>query len=528
MQDSTHTFLSSARRFFSGTALSRITGFAREVVMAAAFGTAPAVAAFWMAFRFAYLFRRLFGEGGLHVAFVPHFESLRKSNVEHAAAFFFDLSKALTYLLLLLVLLAEAILASFLLFAHLSPGNSDVVRLTIVLLPALLFICLYALNSSLLNCQQSYFLPSAAPTLLNLIWLMTIGLLLYKGSSEPMLYLAMALVFAFALQWLVTLPSTYAFLRASLGKKWGQNKEERMGREIVRLLRPFLLALVGVAATQINSAVDALFARAASLEGPAYLWYALRLQQLPLALFGVGLTGALLPPLARALEEKDNGKYHHFLSLALRQTVIYMVPITAAIFALGFVSVNLVYGRGAFQPRAIAVTTPCLWAYGAGLVPMTFVLIFASAFYAQKEYRIPSLLSLAAVLLNVALNTLFVYGLHLGALSVALATTVSSIFNALFLAYFLRRKSGELPQAPFLKITFASLLAAAVTILCSHYYLHDNTLSYLLSLPLFPFPRHYLTQAGLFFGQTALFFTIFFLLAKTLRAPLPSLKKESA
>ena len=82
MADSSQTIAKAAKRFFSGTLLSRMTGFFREIAMAAAFGTTPAVAAFWMAFRFAHLLRRLFGEGGLHVAFVPHFESLKKEDQE--------------------------------------------------------------------------------------------------------------------------------------------------------------------------------------------------------------------------------------------------------------------------------------------------------------------------------------------------------------------------------------------------------------------------------------------------------------
>ena len=107
IQDSSTTITRSAKRFFSGTAISRMTGLVREVGMAAAFGTHPVVAAFWMAFRFANLLRRLFGEGALNAAFVPHFESLRKQDSSLAARFFYDLTMGVTFLLLVPVLASQ-------------------------------------------------------------------------------------------------------------------------------------------------------------------------------------------------------------------------------------------------------------------------------------------------------------------------------------------------------------------------------------------------------------------------------------
>ncbi|NGX55755.1 MAG: hypothetical protein KR126chlam2_01397, partial [Chlamydiae bacterium] len=452
----------------------------------------------------------------LHVAFVPHFESLRKESPQKAARFFHDLSAGLTLILLLLTFIGEGILGSFLLFGDLEPGNVEIIRLTMVLMPALLFISLYALNTSLLNCERSYFLPSVAPVALNLIWIGAVLFLYRRTTPEAMLYLSMVLVFAFAAQWLVTVPRVYRFLATTLGPKWWLQKE-KMGREILRIFRPFLLALIGVTATQINSALDAIFARSADPEGPALLWYALRLQQLPLALFGVGLTGALLPPISRALEAGDRPRYLQFLALAFRRVVTYMIPITAACFALGLVSVNLVYGRGEFSQAATYTTSRCLWAYGAGLVPMTLVLILAAAFYAHKEYRIPSLISVATVLLNIGLNSLFVYGFHLGAISVALATTLTSCVNVAALFYFLMKKEGGLEKIPFLKVAGCSLFAIAITITLSSWLFHDNTLSSLLGRPLYPFPRHFLTQLGTFGAETLLFATTFLLSARLLK-----------
>lgn len=534
IQDSSETITTSAKRFFSGTMISRLTGLAREIAMAAAFGTIPAVAAFWMAFRFAHLLRRLFGEGALNAAFIPHFESLRKEDPKKGARFFFDLSTGVILILLFLTLLIEGILGGFLLFKEMNPGSRDVVCLTMLMLPALVFISLYALNSSLLNCERSYFLPSVAPSFLNLVWILALALLWRKAPSQALQYLAMIIVFAFALQWAVTLPRVYRYLSDGLGKNWWQEKGFS-GREILLIIRPFFLGMIGVAATQVNSALDALFARYADPEGPAFLWYAIRIQQLPLALFGVGLTGALLPPISRAIENQNREKYRHFLNFALKKTLALMLPISAAILALGFCSINLVYGHGAFDSSAITETTLCLWAYGAGLFPMTAVLVFAAAFYARKNYRIPTFLSLATVGLNIALNALFVFIFKTGAISVAFATTLTACANAALLAVFLH-KEGELDLqglwTTLLKVTVCSTLAAYAAALLGHVLFQDNTWTFILGLPPAPFVRSLHLQLLIFTTLTLGFGVVLFLSAYVLRVHdilnlLPKRKKVS-
>lgn len=519
MEDTSKTITSSLKRFFSGTLLSRMTGLGREVFMAAAFGTVPAVAAFWMAFRFAHLLRRLFGEGGLHVAFIPHFESLRKQDPKRAALFFHQLGMGLTFLLLALTLFSEAILASFVIWGNLSPGNEEVIRLTMILLPAIIFICLYALNQSLLNCEQFYFLPSAAPAVFNCLWIGAVIMLWNTPVDKAMEKLAMILVFAFGAQWLVTVPQIYRYLSNGLGPRWWECKE-KIGREMVGLLHPFLLGLIGVAATQVNNGLDALFARAADAEGPAILWYALRLQQLPLALLGVGMTGALLPPISRALQEADKEKYLHLMGFALKRTVTFMIPLSVGILVLGYSGVNLVYGHGEFTVGAITKTTRCLWAYGAGLLPMTCVFIFASAFYARKNYRVPTFLSILSVVINCGLNVFFVFGLKMGTLSIALATTVAACVNAAFLGWMLEKKEG-LPfrtlGISFAKIVVCSLLAAGVTVMISSFVLHDQTLAWLLNRPLPEFSRSITMQLTIFCGSAAVYGVCIFLFAFLLK-----------
>lgn len=433
---------------------------------------------------------------------------------------FFDLSTGVALFLLGLTVLAEGILGGLILFCHLSDGNYEVIRKTMILLPALVFISLYALNTSLLNCERSYFLPSVAPTALNVIWIGAIFLVRKFPIAQAIDYLAMLIVLAFILQWGVTLPKVIRYLYRELGKKW--QTQRFSGREMLQIVRPFTLGMIGVAATQINSGLDAIFARAAEVQGPAYLWYALRIQQLPIALIGVGLTGALLPPIARAIQRGEPGHYLEFLNFSLKKIVLFMLPMTAALYVLGYSGVNLLYGRGEFSQIAIEQTTLCLWAYGLALLPITVVLICASAFYAHKNYKVPSLTSVYVVCLSVLLNACLVFIFHLGSLSIAIATAVSAGVNSLMLIIKLKKAYGINFQGVlslFLKTITASLFAAATALLFGYVFFQDNTLAVLLGKEMAPFPKELFQQLVVFVSLGSIFTFAFIGAAFLLRIP---------
>lgn len=434
MTDSTHSIMQSAKRFFSGTMLSRVAGMLRDMMMAYVFGTQSAIAAFLVAFRLSHSMRRLFGEGALQSAFIPQFELLRKDNPQRASQFFRDLTLFLSIGLTAIITAVMIALAGFWAWGNFSAGNQEILFLTLLLMPSLLFICLFGLNASLLQCEKSYFTPGVAPVAFNVIWIAGVLSLWRFAPTEAMPYLAAWVILACICQWLITVPRTWSIL-----KKYGVTSSWRRlfssTQDIKTFCKPLFLGIVGVAATQVNNALDAIFARYADAEGPAFLWYALRIQQLPLALFGVALSGALLPPLTRALKNDDLVKYREFLAFAVHRTIGFMLPITAALLVMGSACIQFLYGHGDFQQHSIAGTVQCLWGYALGLIPMTLILVLAPAFYARSQPRIPAYCSVAAVVLNVILNAYFVFFCDLGAASIALATSISAWMNVALLAY---------------------------------------------------------------------------------------------
>ncbi len=452
-------------RFLSGTMLSRLFGLVRDIAMAAAFGSDPLLAAFFVAFRFANLPRRLIGEGAMHSAFIPLFEALRKEDQRRAGLFSRDLLLILGGGLIFFILLAEGGL--YLIAPAFSAGARDILDLTRVMLPSLLFICLYGINQAYLNCLGVYFLPSAASTLFNIVWIVGIALLWDGRGLSQMAALGGVIVIAFCAQWLVTLPQVIRSLKSSLGGSLFCELGEGRG-DLRSLGRSLLLGIAGVAATQINGVCDSFFSWAADSSGPAYLWYAIRIQQLPLALFGVALSGALLPPLARAVKSGDVAGYKRFLTFAHERAIAIMTPTTMLITTLGLAAVNLIYCHGSFTPEAAVKTAHCLVAYGFGLLPMTLIMIQASAFYAHGDYRTPALASGFSVVVNIIFNAVLVFGFALGPIAVALSTSLAAYLQSLFLAYRLKREGRGIALLPLLwmggKYSFASKVAATLTV----------------------------------------------------------------
>ena len=240
-----------------------------------------------------------------------------------------------------------------------------------------------------------------------------------------------------------------------------------------RLIKPLVLGIVGTGAMQLNSTLDAFFAQFADVSGPAYLWYAIRVQQLPLALFGIALSGALLPPLARAMHDNAWERYRELLASAVRQAAVLMVPCVFGLFVLGASGLNLLYGRGAFTSHALKETLFCLWAYGLGLIPAVFVLLLATGSYAKKNYNTPMFASLISVGVHCVLNMFLIFVLHWGAFSIAIATSVSAWLN--FGLLLRGQPIGAFFWKYLAKLAMACGLAAGMTLFLGRF-MGDGTL----------------------------------------------------
>ncbi len=432
-KDSIQSIMRSTLRFLSGTALSRISGMIRDVILAFSFGTHEALAALFVAFRLSHVCRRLFGEGALQSAFIPLFEEIRKESSEKAFKFFRDMSALWTTFLLSFT--GISIIALYLIqtFFPLNEGTHEIIFLMILLMPSLVPICLFGLNASLLQCEKKYFTVGIAPTFFNLSIALVAFLLRYTDPRAAMPYVALSIVLGCSFQWFATFGPTLRLTQIHLGTRNLLKNISFFSPDIKRLWGPLTLGLLGVGASQINNAVDALFARAADPEGPAQLWFGLRLQQLPLALFGIALSGAILPPLSRAIQSDNKKQYVHFLEFAIRRVMALLAPCTAYLLVVGMAAINCIYGRGDFQSHSIITSTGCLHGYALAMIPMGLIIVLAPAFYAKRNYSIPTKGACISLVSNAVLNTIFVCLLGWKAVSVAVATSISSWINVIYL-----------------------------------------------------------------------------------------------
>jgi putative peptidoglycan lipid II flippase len=405
-----------AVHFFLGTLISRLGGLLRELSMSVCFGASALVGDFFISYRWSNIFRRLLGEGGVSNGFIPVYEKYRQQEPKRADIFFRDLFWSLFFILLPSIFLVELIFFG---------------SVASYMLPGVIFIVMYALFMAFLQCHGHFFLPSVAPTIFNLIWVGGCFFFASYEQSQALKGIALSISIAFLFQWLVLLPKTIKCLHIGL-KEWFQIHP--FSKEVKELLKPLSLTLIGVAATQLNGAIDLLFAKWADPKGAAFLSYAIKLEQVPMGLFGVAVSQAIAPLLARAYQGKNLDQYHYLTEKSLRLTLKLLAPFTLLFFVAAPPFVSLIYGRGAFLDTDVTLTAQALAFYTIGLIPSGLILLLAPSFYATQDFKTPMKGTLLAVGTNTVLNTILVFVLHSGAWAIALTTSISFWMQWAYLA----------------------------------------------------------------------------------------------
>lgn len=423
------------------TLISRVLGFARDVTIAALFGAGPATDAFFVAFKIPNFFRRMFAEGAFSQAFVPVLAEYRTHRPEAVRALVGRVAGTLGAFLLALTVLAlvaaPAVVALFAPGFAADPGRrglaAALLRLTFPYLP---LIALTALAAGVLNTWGRFAVPAATPVLLNLS-LIGSALLLAPRLDPPVAALAVGVLLAGLTQLAFQLP----FL-ARLGLlAWPRPAPRDPGvRRIVRLMGP---ALFGASVTQINLLVDTLIASFLVAGSISWLYYADRLVEFPLGVFGIALATVVLPQLARHHAAGRADAYGATLDWALRWVALITVPAAAGLAALAGPMLATLFQYRAFGGQDVEMAARALVAYAAGLPGFVLVKVAAPGFYARQDTRTPVRVALVAVAVNLALSLALVLPLaHAG---LAAATSAAASVNGLALVWLLRRQGHYRP-----------------------------------------------------------------------------------
>jgi putative peptidoglycan lipid II flippase len=422
------------------TMVSRVLGFARDVLIAAVLGTGWVADAFFVAFRFPNLFRRLFAEGAFNSAFVPLFAKRLEGEGESAARKFAE--EALSVLLFaLLVFTAVAEVAMPWLMYVIAPGFADdpekfdlATLLTRIAFPYLLCMSVVALLSGVLNALGKFAMAAAAPIILNivLIGVMIAALALGLG-DEP----ASGMILA----WGVCVAGVLQLLALALAaRNMGMTLKLRRPRMTPGVRRLITLGIPGVIAggiTQFNIVIGTIIA---SMQESAvsFLYYADRIYQLPLGVVGIAIGVVLLPDLSRSLRSGDDAAVSASQNRSLEFALLLTLPAAVALFVVPVQIVQVLFERGAFTAADTQATALALAAFAWGLPAFVMIKVFSPAFFAREDTRTPMYYAGAGLVVNVAVSlALFPVLGHVG---IAIATTVSGWVNALLLLGTLHRR----------------------------------------------------------------------------------------
>lgn len=448
---------------------SRLLGLIREQVFAGLFGAGYAYDSFVVAFRIPNLLRDLFGEGALSAAFVSVFSDydanrskeetwLLASNV---LCFFVV---AISLITLLGMLCADQIVAVLAPDFSAVPGKSELTAtMTVIMMPFLLFISLAAVVMGILNTKGRFFIPSLASSFFNLgsiIGGTSLAFLLPRYGYPAIVGMAFGTLIGGFLQLAVQLP-----VLKKIGFRFTPvlNLADPGLQRVLKLMIP---ATIGLSATQINIFINTNFASSCVEGSVSWLNYAFRLVQLPIGLFGVAISIAALPVLARQASTKNFDEMRATFVSSLTMVFCLTIPATVGLIVLAEPIIRLIFEHGAFTAADTQATAIALALYGVGLFAYSANKVIVPVYYAINAARYPVIASFLAIGFNVLIIiTTIDYFQHR---AIALSTSAVMIINFLFLMVVLYRKIGGFPIRTLgiglVKIAAAALLMSVVLI----------------------------------------------------------------
>jgi putative peptidoglycan lipid II flippase len=443
------------------TLVSRLTGFVRDVVMAAILGAGPIADAFFVAFRLPNHFRAIFAEGAFAASFVPAYaRTLEEAGLPAAKLFADQIAAALIAINLLL--LGLALLFTPWVVSVLAPGLVDdpqrfdlAVALTRITFPYLALVSIETLFAGVLNANNRFAAAAGAPILLNLSVVAT--LLLAPLFSDA----------GHAAAWGVLIAGVAQVLLVGIdaeSRGYGVRlRIPRMSEPTRRFLKALGPAIIGAGGVQLALFADTLIASFLPTGALSALYYADRINQLPIGVVGIAVGTVLLPEMARRLAAGDERGAASAQARGVQLALLLTVPCAAAAVTIPDLIMRALFARGAFTASDAMAAGATLAAYSVGLLPFVLMRSFTAPFYARGDTATPVKAALLAAAINIALKVALMG--PLAQVGLALATSVGAWINLSLLAFYARRQgfavSGAAIGKPVAKLIAAGFVLAA-------------------------------------------------------------------
>ncbi len=454
------------------TFLSRILGYFRDLLIARVIGAGLISDCFFVAFKLPNLFRRILGEGAMNAAFIPVVSGVRtKSGKKSADAFFSNIFSFLLVALLAFVLIVEIFMP--LIITLIAPGFSDnpekfnhSINLTRLTFPFVLFICLTSLMGAYLNTLGKFASMAVTPIILNLSLIFTL-LIFFK--SENLFLISSTLSFVVSIAGIIQVIWMYYNIRRNKSKlsiNFSFLKTFKSDKEITKFFKLLLPAILGNGAYQINLLIDMILASTLPDGSISFLYYADRVNQLPLGVLGIAIGTALLPVLSSQVKKKQKKEAEKSISKAIKFGILFSIP---AFFGLLIFSENIIsflFFRGAFEYKDVQATSSALIALCCGLPAFIMIKILVIPFFANEDTKTPIKISLFCMSINLILNLILIREfLHVG---LAISTSVSAWINFILLFYILNKNLNYSFDISifkvFLKVSLASLTMSYIVL----------------------------------------------------------------
>lgn len=450
------------------TSISRVFGLLREMLMSHFIGASVVADAFIVAFKFPNFFRRFFAEGAFNAAFVPEFAGVLSNQgkpqaYQLANQVFSWLTVVLCVFVALVVIFTPAIIHII------APGFCDTperlnyaIEFTRITFPYILCISLAALLAGILNSLDRFAAAAATPILLNIF--MIIALLLTVDNAGLALSFGVIIAGIVQLIWLYMVAARNGFkLKLQV---------PRLNDSVRKILKLMVPGAIGAGVMQINIFIDMMLASTLQTGSLAYLYYADRLNQLPLSIFGVAIGTVLLPSLSKSIRNNAHAEVFVLQEKSMLLGLRLSLPAALGLIVLSFPLISLIYGHGSFTEEDVNLTAPALAAFALGLPAYVLSKIFTTCFFAAQNTKTPLKIGLITVFLNLMLNLFFIqYFQHVG---LALATGISAWVQSALLLFVLSKKNMISFSKSFFRdviyVVIASILMAVVIVKIGHLY----------------------------------------------------------
>jgi len=439
-------------------------GFIRDITIAQYLGVSMLSDAFFAAFRLPNFFRRIFAEGAFNSAFVPIFiekvqdKKSGKASINSDVIFVRNIFSFLFYSLLLFTILFQIFMPFFM--KILFPGfftdpekSSLLIVLSRITIFYLLFISLVSLCSGVLNSLGKFAVPAASPIILNLTMITSTSVL---GSLLPN--------YAYALSWGVFAAGILQFIWLFIFTiKSGfllYPQMPKVNADMKKFFKKLIPGIIGANVMQINLLIDSVFASAIA-GAVSYLYYADRINQLPLAMIGIAIGVALLPALSRKIKAGENDSAIKLQNAALEVGMILVIPATLALTVLAYPIISALFERGKFTSDESFTVAKALMFYSFGLPSYVLVKVMEPAFFSRGDTKTPMKIAIICLINNGIWNLIF-FALNFGYIGIVLASVASTYLNLTILITSSIRKKHFYFEKDFVKKMILILIPSIV------------------------------------------------------------------